>query len=144
MTMQQAKMAGLACLIAVTVLGAGYLWGARGRWAAQDRLAAVERQAALSETRRLTLAGQMALTRLNFGEAAGLFESARAGADAAAKGLEHEGLPELAGTDGQRCPGVDRGSRPGGQARSGLGRARPAMPSRCSTGLPRALAGAGR
>ena len=95
--MQQAKMAGIACLIAVTVLGAGYLWGARGRWAAQDRLAAVERQAALSETRRLTLAGQMALTRLNFGEAAGLFESARAGADAAAKGLEHEGLPELAG-----------------------------------------------
>ena len=84
--MQQAKMAGLACLIAVTVLGAGYLWGARGRWAAQDRLAAVERQAALSETRRLTLAGQM-----------GLFESARAGADAAAKGLEHEGLQELAG-----------------------------------------------
>ena len=97
MTMQQVKMAGLACLIAVTVLGAGYLWGARGRWAAQDRLAAVERQAALSETRRLTLAGQMALTRLNFGEAAGLFESARAGADAAARGFEHEGLPELAG-----------------------------------------------
>lgn len=95
--MQQAKTAGLVCLIALTVLGAGYLWGARGRWAAQDRLAVVERQASLSETRRLTLAGQMALTRLNFGEAAGLFESARAGADATARGLEQDGLPELAG-----------------------------------------------
>ena len=57
MTMQQAKTGGIACLIALTVLGAGYLWGARGRWAAEDRLAAVERQAALSETRRLALAG---------------------------------------------------------------------------------------
>lgn len=96
MTMPQAKTAGLAFLIALTVLGAGYLWGARGRWAAQDRLAVVERQALLSETRRLTLAGQMALTRLNFGEAAGLFESARAGADATARDLEQAGLHELA------------------------------------------------
>jgi hypothetical protein len=97
MTMQQAKTVGLACLIAVTVLGAGYLWGARGRWAAEDRLAAVERHASLCEARRLTLAGQMALARLNFGEAAGLFESARAGADTVAKGLEQAGLQELAG-----------------------------------------------
>jgi hypothetical protein len=97
MTMQKAKTAVLACLIALTVLGAGYLWGARGRWAAQDRLVVVERQASLSEARRLTLAGQMALTRLNFGEAAGLFESARAGADAAARGLEQDGQADLAG-----------------------------------------------
>ena len=95
--MKQAKTAAIAFLIALTVLGAGYLWGARGRWAAQDRLAVVERQALLSETRRLTLAGQMALIRLNFGEAAGLFESARAGADSAARALEHAGLTEPAG-----------------------------------------------
>ena len=139
MTMQQAKMAGLACLIAVTVLGAGYLWGARGRWAAEDRLAAVERQASLSETRRLTLAGQMALTRLNFGEAAGLFESARAGADAAAQGPRAGWTAGIGGQTATRRPGVDRGPRPGGQARSGLGRARPATPSRCSTALPRRL-----
>lgn len=94
MTMQHAKTAGIAFLIALTVLGAGYLWGARGRWAAQDRLAMVERQAVLSDARRLTLAGQMALTRLNFGEAAGLFESARASADSAASRLEQGGLPE--------------------------------------------------
>jgi len=94
--MQQAKTAGLVLLVALTVLGAGYLWGARGRWAAQERLALVERRASLSETRRLALAGQLALTRLNFGEAAGLFESARAGADSVARGLEHDGLPELA------------------------------------------------
>ena len=97
MTMQRAKTAGLVLLIALTVLCAGYLWGARGRWAAQERLAVVQRQAWLSETRRLALAGQMALTRLNFGEAAGLFESARAGADATARALEQDGLRELAG-----------------------------------------------
>ena len=85
--MQHAKTAGIALLVALTVLGAGYLWGARGRWAAEERLAAVERTAALSETRRLVLAGQIALTRLNFGEAAGLFESARAGAQGAGQAL---------------------------------------------------------
>lgn len=75
--MSQLKMGGIALLVALTVLGAGYLWGARGRWAAEERLVVVERLAALSEARRLTLAGQLALNRLNFGEAAGLFESAR-------------------------------------------------------------------
>lgn len=95
--MQQAKTAGLVLLVALTVLGAGYLWGARGRWAAQERLTVVERQASLSETRRLALAGQLALTRLNFGEASGLFESARAGADSAARALEQDGLPDVAG-----------------------------------------------
>ena len=95
--MQQAKTAGIVLLVAITVLGAGYLWGARGRWAAEGRLALVERQASLSETRRLALAGQLALTRLNFGEAAGLFESARAGADTVARALEQDGQPALAG-----------------------------------------------
>jgi hypothetical protein len=95
--MKQVKTAGIALLVALTVLGVGYLWGARGRWAAQDHLAVVERQALLSETRRLTLAGQMALTRLNFGEAAGHFESARAGAAGAARALELAGLTESAG-----------------------------------------------
>jgi hypothetical protein len=94
--MQQAKTVGIVLLVAVTVLGAGYLWGARGRWAAEERLALVERQASLSETRRLALAGQLALTRLNFGEAAGLFESARAGTDTVARALEQDGQPELA------------------------------------------------
>jgi len=95
--MKQAKTAGIALLVALTVLGAGYLWGARGRWAAQDRLAVVERQALLSETRRLVLAGQLALTRLNFGEAAGLFESARAGAQGAGQALTVGGFEQLAG-----------------------------------------------
>lgn len=95
--MPHAKTAGITFLVALSVLGAGYLWGARGRWAAQDRLAVVERQAELSETRRLVLAGQLALTRLNFGEAGGLFESARASADGAARALAQTGQQEGAG-----------------------------------------------
>ena len=91
------KTAGLVALVAVTVLGAGYLWGARGRWAAEERLASVERQAVVGETRRLVLAGQLALTRLNFGEASGLFESARVSADQAARRLDADGMLPLAG-----------------------------------------------
>ncbi len=91
------KTAGLIALVAVTVLGAGYLWGARGRWAAEERLAIVERQAVVGETRRLVLAGQLALTRLNFGEASGLFESARVSADQAARRLDADGMLPLAG-----------------------------------------------
>ena len=93
----QVKTAVIAVLVALTMLGAGFLWGARGRWAAEEQLAAVERQAALGETRRLTLAGQMAMTRLNFGEASGLFESARVAADQTARRLEADGMLELAG-----------------------------------------------
>lgn len=95
--MRNVKTVGIAILVAVTVLGLGYLWGARGRWAAEERLQVVERQASFAETRRLTLAGQMSLTRLNFGEAAGLFESARVGAEEAARALDQAGLIEIAG-----------------------------------------------
>jgi hypothetical protein len=95
--MQNLKMIGIAVLVALTVLGVGYLWGARGRWAAEERLQGVERQAAFSEARRLTLAGQMSLTRLNFGEAAGLFESARVAAEEIARRLDQDGQIELAG-----------------------------------------------
>jgi hypothetical protein len=95
--MQNLKTVGIAVLVALTVLGVGYLWGARGRWAAEERLQGVERQAAFSEARRLTLAGQMSLTRLNFGEAAGLFESARVAAEEIARGLDQDGQIELAG-----------------------------------------------
>ena len=145
MTMQQAKTAGLAFLVALTVLGAGYLWGARGRWAAQDRLAVVERQAALSETRRLTLAGQMALTRLNFGEAAGLFESARAGADARRARARARRARRPGGRGRQGGPGPDRGARPGRQARPGRGgegrrRAGAARPCRAALARPAAEA----
>jgi hypothetical protein len=97
--MPQVKTAGIALLVALTVLGAGYLWGARGRWAAEERLALVERQASLSEARRLVLAGQVALTRLNFGEAAGFFESARTATDGAVPHAERAGqaaaVPDL-------------------------------------------------
>lgn len=89
---QHLKTAGIAALIALTTLGAGYLWGARGRWAAEERLAAVERQASLSDARRLVLAGQVSLTRLNFGEAAGAFESARTATEAAIPLASRAGL----------------------------------------------------
>jgi hypothetical protein len=88
---QQVKTIGIFVLVALTVLGTGYLWGARGRWAAEERLAFVERQSALNDARRLVLAGQVALSRLNFGEAAGLFESARAGTEAATAQMEAAG-----------------------------------------------------
>ena len=90
---QQLKTVGIAALVALTTLGAGYLWGARGRWAAEQRLATVEHQALLSEARRLVLAGQVSLTRMNFGEAAGFFESARTATDAAIPPAERAGQP---------------------------------------------------
>ena len=104
--MQHAKTAGIALLVALTVLGAGYLWGARGRWAAEERLAAVERTAALSETRRLVLSGQIALTRLNFGEAAGLFESARAASDEVARSLIQGGFEQLGAEASKAAQGL--------------------------------------
>lgn len=94
---QQLKTILIAVLVGLTLLGAGYLWGARGRWAAEERLAFVERQAALNDARRLVLSGQVALSRLNFGEAAGLFESARAGTETTAAQMETAGLAVAVG-----------------------------------------------
>lgn len=94
---QQLKTIGSVVLVGLTLLGVGYLWGARGRWAAEERLAFVERQSALNDARRLVLSGQVALSRLNFGEAAGLFESARAGTDTAATQMETAGLAVAVG-----------------------------------------------
>ena len=108
----QIKTIGIDALVALTVLGAGYLWGARGRWAAEERLAFVERQAALNDARRLVLSGQVSLTRLNFGEAAGLFESARAGTESAAVQMETAGLAVAV------CGGPGRSPRACRQARS--------------------------
>ncbi len=97
MQQKQVRLAVIAVLVGVTLCGAGFLWGASGRWAAEERLAAVERQAALAEARRLALAGQVALARLNFGEASGLFDSARVASESTAALLESTGLPAAAG-----------------------------------------------
>ncbi|HEY8535462.1 MAG TPA: hypothetical protein VIL25_03400 [Vicinamibacterales bacterium] len=96
MQQRHVRFALIALLVAITLVAAGFLWGASGRWAAEERLAAVERRAALTEARRLALAGQVALGRLNFGEAAGLFDSARVAAGSAADTLQHGGFTELA------------------------------------------------
>ncbi|HEX7086650.1 MAG TPA: hypothetical protein VF198_09820 [Vicinamibacterales bacterium] len=96
MQQRHVRFALIAVLVAVTLVAAGFLWGASGRWAAEERLAAAERRAALTEARRLALAGQVALGRLNFGEAAGLFDSARVAAGTSADELERGGYPELA------------------------------------------------
>ena len=90
--MKQIKLAGLGLLVALTVLAAGYLWGARGRWAAEERLGIAERQWHLADARREALAGSVEIYKLNFGAATGHFEAARAGAVAVASALETAGL----------------------------------------------------
>jgi hypothetical protein len=90
--MRQLKLVGIAALVALTALAIGYLWGARGRWAAQEQLEAARRQLTLSEARRHALTGQVLLARLNFGDAAGHFESARAAAESARAHFERAGL----------------------------------------------------
>jgi hypothetical protein len=76
--MKQLKLAGIGLLVALTVLAAGYLWGARGRWAAEERLGTMERQWRLADARREALAGSVEIYKLNFGAAVGHFETARA------------------------------------------------------------------
>ena len=95
--MKQLKLAGIGLLVALTVLAAGYLWGARGRWAAEERLATVERQWRLADARREALAGSVEIYKLNFGAATGHFEAARATAAAVATSLDSAGQSGHAG-----------------------------------------------
>jgi len=90
--MKQLKLAGIGLLVALTVLAAGYLWGARGRWAAEERLGKMERQWRLADARREALAGSVEIYKLNFGAAVGHFETARATAASTATALDAAGL----------------------------------------------------
>jgi hypothetical protein len=90
--MKQVKLAGIGLLVALTVLAAGYLWGARGRWAAEERLGTMERQWRLADARREALAGSVEIYKLNFGAAVGHFETARTTAASVATALDAAGL----------------------------------------------------
>ena len=90
--MRHMKLFGIAALAALTTFALGYLWGARGRWAALEQLATAQRQLNLSEARRHALTGQVLLGKLNFGEAAGQFDAARAAAETARAYFDGAGL----------------------------------------------------
>jgi hypothetical protein len=81
--MIQLKRAGVLAGIGVTILAAGYVWGAWGRRDAERQLARSTAQLALSDARRNAFAGSVDLYKLNFGAAAAHFEAARATADRA-------------------------------------------------------------
>lgn len=90
--MAQVKRVGIVTLVALVLMTATYFWGGWGRWAAEKRVARVEAALALSEARRDALAGSLDLYKLNFGAAAGHFESARAAADHARALLKTAGV----------------------------------------------------
>lgn len=91
--MARLKRAGVVALIAVLLVGIGYVWGAWGRRAAEGRLARADAVVALSEARRNALAGSLDLYKLNFGAAAAHFEAARAISDRARLLLRAAGSP---------------------------------------------------
>ncbi len=92
--MAQVKRIGIVTLVALVLMTATYFWGAWGRWAAEKRVARVEAALALSEARRDALAGSLDLYKLNFGAAAGHFESARAAGDHARTLLKTAGASD--------------------------------------------------
>jgi hypothetical protein len=94
--MRNLKLAGIGLLVACTILALGYLWGARGRWAAEEQLARLDLHLALADARREALAGSIDVQRLNFGSAAGHFETARVAAERARVALDSEGLADQA------------------------------------------------
>jgi hypothetical protein len=78
MEMTRGKWILTAVVALIVCLGLAYTWGASGRFALQRTLDQTRQQLDLAEARGLILDARVSLYNLNFGEASGSLEEAKA------------------------------------------------------------------
>lgn len=72
------KTTGIALVVALAMIGGGWLWGASGRSEAEQAQHAAELRADLAESRALLLEARVHLFTVNFGSAGRALDDARA------------------------------------------------------------------
>jgi hypothetical protein len=91
------KMTGIALIVALAMIGGGWLWGASGRSEAEQAQRAAELRADLAESRALLLEARVHLFTVNFGSAGRALDDARARITALQTRLREAGQAERAG-----------------------------------------------
>ena len=71
------RLALIALVVAIVLVGLGYAWGASGRRAVQSALEASQQQLDVAEARSLVLDARVSLYNMNFGEASRRLEEAK-------------------------------------------------------------------
>jgi hypothetical protein len=92
-----AKNLGMLTLIALALIGIGWVLGASGRSAAVQERRAVEQRAAFAEARAHLFEGRVHLFQLNYGAASQQFDRARATIEQLQTMLREAGDAERAG-----------------------------------------------
>lgn len=68
----------IAAAAAIVLIGLGYVWGASGRFTVESALNETRQQLDLAEARGYILEARVSLYNMNFGEASGRMEEAKA------------------------------------------------------------------
>ncbi len=91
------KTTGIALIVALAMVGGGWLWGASGRSEAEQAQRAAELRAGFAESRALLLEARVHLFTVNFGSAGRALDEARARSTALQTRLREAGQTERAG-----------------------------------------------
>ena len=91
------KTIGIALIVALAMIGGGWLWGASGRSEAEQAQRAAELRADVAESRALLLEARVHLYTVNFGSAGRALDDARARITAMQTRLREAGQAERAG-----------------------------------------------
>ena len=91
------KTTGIALIVALAMIGGGWLWGASGRAEAERAQRAAESRADVAESRALLLEARVHLFTVNFGSAGRVLDDARARITALQTRLREAGQAERAG-----------------------------------------------
>ena len=91
------KTTGIALIVALAMIGGGWLWGASGRSEAEQAQRAAESRADFAEARALLLEARVHLFTVNFGSAGRALDGARARITALQTRLREGAQAERAG-----------------------------------------------
>jgi hypothetical protein len=91
------KTTGIALIVALAMIGGGWLWGASGRSEAEQAQRAAESRADFAEARALLLEARVHLFTVNFGSAGRSLDGARARITTLQTRLREAGQAERAG-----------------------------------------------
>ncbi len=91
------KTTGIALIVALAMIGGGWLWGASGRSETEQAQRAADLRADFAEARALLLEARVHLFTVNFGSAGRALDDARARITALQTRLREAGQAERAG-----------------------------------------------
>jgi hypothetical protein len=113
--MQKLRLALIALVVAIVILGLGYAWGASGRRALQRSLDEAQQQTETAQARGLLLDARVSLYNMNFGDASRNFEDAKVPLRRAQQRFADSGEADRARSIGTALERVDEAQRLAGK-----------------------------